>query len=250
MSNSPILAIPEIASGQSNKHTTHNNAISLLEASVNDVHIDAAAGAGVVLTEVQATVHFVYRFSGGSANFPVEFPSVINGNNAKRVFAVVNDDTTYDLTIQSDNPGDTIVLEPGQSVIVFQTFEDMLALTVPGVVATTAPYDIGAFIPGAPADGGIVMKFTAVRALDFADDFAGSYGHCENVPTSTAVFSIELNGTPIGSVSISTGGVFTFATTGGAVAMSAGDRLSLIAPSPQDASLTDVNFNFIGTRDL
>lgn len=251
MSNSPILAIPEIAAGQSNKHNTHNNAIALLEASVNDIHDVTTAGAGpVVLTEAQAVQHMVYRFAGGAANFDVEFPSVINANNAKRVFAVHNADTTYDLTVQSDNPGSTVVLEPGQSVLIYQDFEDMYALTVPGSIATTAPYDVGVFIPGAPADGGIVMKFSAVRELDFPDDFAGALCDVGTVPTSTAVFSVELNGVAIGSISIDTGGVATFATTGGAVALTVGDVLAIIAPSPQDATLADVNFNFIGTRDL
>lgn len=246
MSNSPILAIPEIAIGQSNKHLTHNNAIALLEASVNDLHIDAAAGTSVVLTEAQATQHFVYRFSGASAAFTVEFPSVINSNNAKRVFAVHNADAVDVMTVQSDNPGATVVVQPGATAIIYQDFEDMYAISRG---ATTVPYDLAFFVPSTPADAGMVFKFTAVRAIVIPDDFAGSLGHCETVPSDgTAVFSVEKNGSAVGTISINTSGVFTFATTGAEISLAVGDELSIIAPTPQDSTLADINVSIIASR--
>jgi hypothetical protein len=43
--------------------------------------------------------------------------------------------------------------------------------------------------------------------------------------------------------------VFTFATTGGvAITVNAGDRLTLVAPGSQDATLSDVGITLVGTR--
>lgn len=248
MSKSLILAIEQIAEAQNNKYITHNDAIDALEAASNAIFTNAAAGAGPInLTENQATRNHVFKVSGGSANFNLVFPATINSVNAKRVFSVYNADTTYSVTVKaSSGTGSTVIVKPGETALVYQSFEDMTPLAR-GIV-TGVPYDIGAFIPDEPEDGGEVAKFVATRAIAFPDDFAGSVGHCATNPTSTAAFTIALNGSTIGSMSISTGGVFTFATTGGAVSMAAGDRLSFIAPSPQDATLTDVAFTLKGTR--
>lgn len=243
MSNSPILAIPEIAENQNNKYITHNDAVAWLEAAMNDILVKSAIGAGpVTLSQAEATKYFVYRLSGGSADFNVVFPSQINANNAKRVFAARNEDAAYSATIKaSTGTGATVVLRPGETAIILQSYEDMYAV---GVVNA---YDLGVFVPGKPTNNAIVAAYVATRPFKLLDNFAGSRGHCNTVPTATAVFDVQKNGSSIGSVSISTGGVFTFSTTGNAVeSFAAGDRFTVIAPTPQDATLADVAMSFFG----
>jgi len=248
MSKSPILAIEQIGENQNNKYLTHNDAIDILEAATNDVFVNAAVGAGpVTLTEAQATQYRLYKVSGGSAAFNLVFPATINAVNAKREFSVHNADTTYAVTVKaSTGSGSTVVVAPGETAIVYQSYQDMYPLAR-GVIAGL-PYDVGAFIPDKPENGGEVCKFIAVRDVSFPDDFAGSVGHCTTNPTATAAFTIAKNGVSIGSMSISTSGVFTFATTGGATSLVAGDRITITAPSPQDTTLADVAFTFKGTR--
>lgn len=248
MAKSTILAINQIAENQNNKYLTHNDAINALEASTNDIYVNAAVGAGpVALTEAQSTAYHVYRVSGGSAAFDVDFQATINGNNAKRVFAVHNADTTYAATVEaSTGSGAVVVVQPGSTAIIYQSYQDMYALA--SNVISGLPYDVGAFIPEQPADGVEVFKFVATRPVSFPDDFAGSVGHCGVVPTSTAVFTITKNGATIGTISINTSGVLTFVTTGGGTDLVAGDRLAMSSPSPQDATLADVAFTFKGTR--
>lgn len=248
MSNSPILAIPEIGPTQTNKYLTHNDAIALLEASTNAIFTNASVGAGpVALTEAQATQHFVYVFSGASGNFNVEFPATINSNNAKRVFAVRNSDTADTMTVKaSSGTGGEVEVPPVSSAIIYQDFEDMYAISV----GTTAPesYDLGVYIPDNPNDGAEVLKFIAVRAFTLADDFVGSRAHVGTNPTSTAVFTVLKNGASVGTISISTVGAATFVTSGGATSFAAGDRLSMTAPSPQDATLADISIVFLGAK--
>lgn len=249
MSTSLILGVTEIGESQNNKYVTINNAIAALEQAHNKSVLNSAAGAGpVAWTEAQATRNYVFRVSGGSANFNVTFPSQINSVNAVRVFAVINEDSTYTATIKaSSGTGADVDLLPGESGTFFQTFEDIYLISK-GQSASSPPYDVGLYIPGQPGDGAEVFKFVAVRGVEWPDDFAGSYGHVGTNPASSAVFTIKKNGSTVGSISINTSGVFTFATTGAATSLVAGDRLTIEAPTPQDANLADVGFNLAGAR--
>jgi len=250
MSESPILAIPEIGPTQTNKYITHNDAIAALEAATNDIYTNSGVGAGpLILTEDQATSYFVYVVSGASGNFDLRFPSTINGNNAKRVFSVRNADTADTCTVEATTgTGATVEVGPGESAVIYQNFEDLYLL---GFVeaAGTLPYDVGVYLPGKPDDAAEVLKIVAVRAFTLADDFAGSRGHVGTNPSATATFTVLKNGGSIGTIAVSTVGVFTFLTSGSTVeSFAPGDRLSITAPTPQDATLADISIVLRGVR--
>lgn len=241
--NSPILAIPEIAENQNNKYVTHNNAIAWLEAMANDIYINSTVGAGPInLSASQATKYFVYKVSGASANFNLVFPSQINSNNAKRTFAVRNNNALYKCTVKaSTGAGAAIVLNPGEGAIILQSYEDM-TLLVP-----INTYDIACNVFGQPGDGDLVMRFVATRPFKLMDNFAGSVGYVGTNPDASAVFDVRKNGSSIGTVTVGTGGTFTFSTTGSTIeTFAVGDRFEVFAPSPADATMADVSLTFLG----
>ena len=249
MSESPILAIPEIGENQNNKYITHNNAIKYLEAAVQDKLANTSVGAGPwTLTEDQFTRHFLFVPSGGSGNFNLVTPSTVNGANTKRVFAVRNADTTYTVTVKSAGTGATVDIPKGCSALLSQDHDDVFILALVGANGFNNVYDIGFFVPGQPADDALVFKYVcpAGRVVILLDDFANSACDAGTAPTSTADFDVKLNGSSVGTISISTGGAATFSTTGGAVLLAAGDVLSVEAPSPQDSTLADVSVVFAG----
>ncbi len=117
-----------------------------------------------------------------------------------------------------------------------------------GVKWGAQPYDVAFFWLGLPVVGASAV-FTATRPVALAANFAGSQGSVAVNPTATATFTVKNGGTTIGTVAISTGGAFTFATTSGtAKTLAAGDRLTVDPPNPQDATLSDPSFTFAGTR--
>ncbi len=123
------------------------------------------------------------------------------------------------------------------------------AATWAPLAPATQPYDIVSSLVGKPSAGGTVLLLTFARTASFAANFAGSVGTCGTNPASTAVYSVSKNGTQVGTASISTSCVFTFATSGGAaVGFAAGDRLTVTAPDPQDATLSDVAITWAGVR--
>lgn len=90
----------------------------------------------------------------------------------------------------------------------------------------------------------------AARECELPADCAGSVGHADVVATATATFSIEKNGSPVGTVVFGTvDNEPTFTTSGGLpVTFLAGDILTLITPTPQDATLAEVAITLALTR--
>jgi hypothetical protein len=100
-----------------------------------------------------------------------------------------------------------------------------------------------------PDAAALVFLLTYPRVVTFAANFAGSVGTVRVNPTATATYTVKKNGSAIGTIVVSTAGVVTFTTTGGAAqAFAVGDRMTVEAPSPQDGTLADAAFTLAGTK--
>lgn len=111
----------------------------------------------------------------------------------------------------------------------------------------TRQISISMFFPGAPIALQLMLQFTAPVAFTFPANFSGSLGDIGTNPTATTVLTVALNGATIGTISISTGGVFTFATSGGVnVSVAAGDKLTVVNQTPTDATAADFSVSFLG----
>lgn len=252
MSTSAILGITEIAQNQANRYITLANLLAALEQAANRKFTKAVAGTGpVTLTQTEVTRNVYLELTVGTSSdaFNVVYPDVVDViNSAERIFVVKNS-TLFDATVKATSAGTTVVIRAGGVAWIQQSGVNMTRLTYYDG-GTTAPYDIGCFVPGLPDAGVTCLTFVATRAITFADDFLGSRGFVGVNPTATAAFDILRNGSSIGSISISTGGAFTFNTTGAGVSLAVGDRISLTTPSPQDTTLSNVSITLFGSRTL
>lgn len=251
MTTTGILAITQMEQNQNNRYLTHNNAVDALEQAENRPHANALVGAGPwTISEANFTRNKVFKASGASGNYDIVVPSLIGGVTAtKRTFFVWNADAADTATVKASTPAATVTVPPNAIVEISQDGNDLTALTRFSTVADEAlPYDLGFFVAGLPGNGATTMIFIATRAFTLADDFAGSKYKNGSNPTATAVFDVQRNESSIGSISVNTSGVATFSTTGGGVSMAIGDRLKVVAPSPQDATLSDVSVVFRGAR--
>lgn len=103
-------------------------------------------------------------------------------------------------------------------------------------------YDIPLSYAGTPTGGEVLGRLVIPRTLNFAANFATSYGYVGTNPSASYVISVQDDGSEIGTITISTGGAFTFATTSGtAKTVAAGSRLDFVAPSPSPAEATVAN---------
>jgi hypothetical protein len=108
------------------------------------------------------------------------------------------------------------------------------------------------YVPGGPGTGAIVWAGEVpanITTVQFPANFANSVGKCGASPAATATYTVNVNGTSIGTFSISTAGSFTWATTGGVDQfVAASSDITVTAPNPQDATLADVRFTIYGIR--
>jgi hypothetical protein len=127
------------------------------------------------------------------------------------------------------------------------SFEDHR--TILSILPQTQPYDVVVWQQGQPAAGQTLMKFRATRPVVFPADFVGSQAAPADVQaTDIAVFSIQKNGTQVGTATYPAAGINPTFASPADIELAVGDVLSIVAPAPADATLEGVNFVLLGSR--
>lgn len=102
-----------------------------------------------------------------------------------------------------------------------------------------------------PVAAEVMVRHVLQTDVDFEDDFAGSIARLPPSganPGTDQVFSILRNGSAVGSLTISSAGAITWATTGGALAGVAGDEIRVEAPGVPDVNLVGVSVIVFGVE--
>jgi hypothetical protein len=121
----------------------------------------------------------------------------------------------------------------------------VILLNTTGVtsVATTI-YDVAFTYQGRP---GVSSELVVAipRACTLVAGAPNSVGRAEVAATGSTAFDLQRNGTSVGTITFgaaATSANFTVAST---VAFSAGDRISITSPDPQDDTLADVGITLV-----
>lgn len=235
----PNLAIAHVAAAQNQKEVTINDALDRLDLAMNDtIDIDCDAGN----TSVPAGAYrenFLLRLTGApAADFTLTLP------DGKRVVAVHNT-TTRLATLRTETPGMTLVLRANELVLLGSRGTDLVALAASAVGGIA---DISLFVSGKPSAGARVHHFVFPRAVSLPAGLVGSVARAAIAPAAAASFALRRNGSAIGSISFAAGqATATFVLAGGAGFVS-GDRLEVMAPAVQDATLADIAVSLVGSR--
>ena len=113
-------------------------------------------------------------------------------------------------------------------------------------LARPVPFGFGSPPPTASE---VMLVHIFSMTVNFAANWSGSVGTAGMAPTSSFVLTVTKNGAAAGTITISTGGAFTFATPGGLpISFSSGDVLKVIAPATVSATLTDVAVSLYGVQ--
>ena len=103
MAQTPILAIPQIAEGQSSAYLVANAGITALEEAENRQLAVDMSGGDVTLTEAQFLRNVLFRCSGQVADDDLIIPDEITVDGSpvtpQRKFLVRNDSDTYSVTV-------------------------------------------------------------------------------------------------------------------------------------------------------
>ena len=119
--------------------------------------------------------------------------------------------------------------------------------TLTGDGAVAAPAYVSGSWSGSPAAGQVVERYIFATPVTFPAGLSGSYGTCGTAAAATATFTIAKNGTAIGTMVFAAGATSASFTMGTATAFSAGDVLTVTAPSPADATLANLAWTLSGT---
>ncbi|WP_336974156.1 hypothetical protein [Sphingobium aromaticiconvertens] len=113
-----------------------------------------------------------------------------------------------------------------------------------------ATYDIAFRFQSSPDANEVVDFCVIATAFTLKANMVGSVGFVQTPPVATYVLTLRSGGTlspgtgtAIGTITISTAGVFTFATTSGSdTIIPAGSLLKLVAPATIDAGISGLAF--------
>jgi hypothetical protein len=105
------------------------------------------------------------------------------------------------------------------------------------------------FLGGTPPIGNETLGMhTFFSTVTMPANFGGGVGSALVNPTGAFVAQITRNGASVGTMSISTGGVFAFTSSGGSpVVFTAGENIVFTAPGSPDATLANFSWTIQGT---
>lgn len=118
--------------------------------------------------------------------------------------------------------------------------------------ANAAPYDMACNVMGKPGAGDTVFNFTLPRAVTIKEGFKGCKGVALAASAGTATFAINKvlrdgSSVALGQMLFSTAKAATFIQSGsGNMEFLPGETLTVTAPDPQDATLSNISMVFVG----
>lgn len=113
-----------------------------------------------------------------------------------------------------------------------------------------ASKEVAGFFTSTPITNEVITLVQTARAFTIPANGVGTKVSVGTNPHAVFVLSITKNGTQCMTISISTAGVVTLATTSGAsVDFAIGDLLSVVAPATVDTTVANVAYTILGTLD-
>jgi hypothetical protein len=239
----PLTSIFEMQPGQSNKDVTVNTSMEQLESLAKGASSIAVTTADVILTSMptgQAQSDTIIASGALTGNRNVIFPSVARG------WHVVNDTSGAHTLIFKAATGTGVVVTQGAECDI--RFDGTNMVQSSAFVALT-PADIGVDFGVGVMINSQTIGFRAVRAHNFAANFAGAQGGALVASTGTLVITVKQNGSSIGTITYTASAIPVFATSGGtAQALAAGDLIEFVGASTADATLGGVRITLFATR--
>lgn len=109
-------------------------------------------------------------------------------------------------------------------------------------------YDFTEFYRGVPGASATVIYRPVPRAVTFPVSLTGSYAKARVAATASTTFSVQKNGSQVGTIVFAAGATSATFTAASAISLAAGDILSIIAPATADATLADIGFTLVGIQ--
>jgi hypothetical protein len=230
MAESPNLLITHVAAGQRGKTTTINQAFDALDAAtqgVASVTIEDLASVFIDLPDYYEA--FFIRVQGSTAS---DASLIVPDGN--RFFCIANE-ANRALQVDVLGGSDPVSVPNGEVILLMARTGAIRAVGGPNEV-----YDIGGGMPGSPQANEVVLGYVAPRPFTLPAGASASRAQCITSATATTVFSIQRDGSTWGTITFPPDGIVGTFIASAAVPFVAGERLTVVAPDPADATLADL----------
>lgn len=147
--------------------------------------------------------------------------------------------------------GDVIVDDAaGESVTIAKWTTRRALLSEIGIGSGSSSYDMRFGFISPPTTDQIIDTIVIPRDITIAANMLGSVGRVGVNPTASFAMLLKDDGTTIGTITVSTSGVFTFTTVGGtSKTIVAGSVLTLQAPTAVDATVANMTMTIMASED-
>lgn len=264
------LSITTVATSQSNKETTINDADARLENALTDaISYDLSAGNATVTTS-EYQQHMVLKTTGNAVARDFTVPAVERfvfvKNGGAGVLSIKRGSTTVTLqglgccVIYTDgtaNGLEKLDVTTGGSFAFTSLVDAPVSYTgharkiVRVNAAETAlefvamGYTLAFYQENIMTNAQMVYKFIATVAFTLISGLAGSYATSEVASAGNVHFDIKKNGSDVGDITFNTSTTGSF-TLGSTQSFAAGDVLTITGPATADASLAGVAASLLG----
>lgn len=258
MTDTPRLTLPEIATGQSDKSVTHNDALEILDILVQTSVIDKDLSTPPVSPSDGDLYIVKLTGTGAWAGHDTDLAYYRSGwifyNAFEGLTAWVKDeDVHYTFT------GSSWVNSAAASL----DLEDLADVVFTGLaqgdiirrngssqwVNEKPPYDVG--IPrtsGAPGSNEVLLDFVFPRTCVLPASMTDSVAEAGVAATAQTDLDVQKNGASVATIRFAASGTVASFINAGADTFSAGDNLRVVAPGTPDATLADLVFTLAFTR--
>lgn len=140
-----------------------------------------------------------------------------------------------------------IVPDPGASAGTTRYLREDGTWDVPADIDAPIPYDLYLQYVGVPQQSEVIVIAPVARAMTLPINLTGSQAVAATAATATTTFTIQKNGSTIGSIGFAaaaTVGTFTFTA---AVTFAAGDIITIFNPNTADATLATLGVTLVAT---
>jgi hypothetical protein len=163
-----------------------------------------------------------------------------------------NDPSLFKYIYPQSFVGQTIQVKLPAFNIFGQAMQSLAGLTptaysLTGDGAVQGPAYISGSWAGSPSAGQVIERYIFATPVTFPSGLVGSYGNAGAATTAATSFTIAKNGAPIGTMAFAAAATSASFTMAAATAFSAGDVLTITAPTPADASLANLAWTLTGT---
>ena len=107
--------------------------------------------------------------------------------------------------------------------------------------------NIMATFGGVPGVSEVVFAMRVAIAIDFPASMTGSYVTADVAATAQTDFDMQKNGASVGTIRFAAAGTTATYVGVSAFSLAAGDKFTIIAPNPADATLADLYFSLLAT---